>query len=186
VQTFADSVPIRGYEGRTDSLPGKIPSRPVAGGLVLDHRGWPLGFGPLPRKKCLPDEQLFQNRRVQTASPTEPHTLDCTTHFARLTNFENPPRKTVCMGATMVSFAVGAQRQGQPRLPPRLQRGWLPPQVERKNGESSPRFPAQGVTAEIPLSIPLPPIPRDGSSGMSTGMGDPSPARRSQGNDAVS
>src|SRR6266699_3708698 len=58
--------------------------------------------------------------------------------------------------------------------------------VVNKNGESSPRFPAQGVTAEIPLTIPLPPIPRDESSGMSTGMGDPSPTRMSQGNHAVS
>ena len=55
-----------------------------------------------------------------------------------------------------------------------------------KTGESSRRFSAQGVTAEIPLTIPLPPIPRDESSGMSTGMGDPSLIGMSQGNHAVS
>jgi len=70
---------------------------------------------------------------------------------------------------------------------PALRRRRLPlPQAKRENGESSPRFPAQGVTAEIPLTIPLPPIPRDESSGMSTGMGDPPPIGMSQGNHAVS
>src|SRR5436190_19408209 len=47
---FADSMLIRG-EGGTDSLPGKIPSRPVAGGLALDHRGWPKQFWAASRKK---------------------------------------------------------------------------------------------------------------------------------------
>ena len=57
-------------------------------------------------------------------------------------------------GATVISFPSGAQRQGQPRLPPGLQRGWLPqPQVERKNGESLRRFPVLGL--ELNLLYPF-------------------------------
>jgi hypothetical protein len=45
----------------------------------------------------------------------------------------------------------------------RLRRGWSPPpQAKEKNGESSPRLPAHGVMAEIPLTIPLPPVLGDG------------------------
>jgi hypothetical protein len=45
-------------------------------------------------------------------SPVEPHTLDGLTHSARLTSFENPPQKTVCMGATVISFR---SRRAAPR-----------------------------------------------------------------------
>jgi hypothetical protein len=94
-----------------------------------------------------------QNHTRWTVSPTPQGSQVWKTHF----------RKQSVWGLPWSLFAVGAQRQGQPRLPPRLQRGWLPqPQAEMKNCESSPRFPAQGVTAQIPLSIPLPPVLRDG------------------------
>jgi hypothetical protein len=109
-----------------------IPSRPGGGSTrsAVNEAG-PTVLGRFPQKS-LRAKQLFQNRRVQTGSPTEPHTLDCLTHSARLTSFENPLPKTICMGLPWSLFAVGAQRQGQSKLPPRLQRGWLPLQAETK------------------------------------------------------
>lgn len=55
--------------------------------------------------------------------------------------------------------------------PMRCHAGLPPPQAKRGTGESSPRFPAQGVTAEFPLPIPLPPVLGDGSLGTGAGTG---------------
>jgi hypothetical protein len=62
-------------------------------------------FWAASRKKSLRDEQLFQNRRVQTGNPTEPHTRDCLTHSARLTSFENPPQKNSLYGGYLGLFS---------------------------------------------------------------------------------
>lgn len=62
-----------------------------------------------------------------------------------------------------------------PTWPPmRCHAGLPPPQAKEKDGESSPRFPAQGVHGRVPLSIPLPPVLRDGSLGTGCGTGHPS------------
>jgi hypothetical protein len=91
VQTFAHSMPIRDIGAKRFPQRRWIPARPGGGSTrsAVNEAG-PTVLGRFPQKS-LRAKQLFQNRRVQTGSPTEPHTLDCTTHFARLTSFENPP-----------------------------------------------------------------------------------------------
>ena len=68
----------------------------------------------------------------------------------------------------VVNKSGGAEQSWRPQSrhefgQPRLRSGWLPlPQAKEKTGESSPGFPVHGVTAEIPLTIPLPPVLGDG------------------------
>jgi hypothetical protein len=100
--------PLEEIGGRRNSPPEVDSASPRRSSI----NGLSPSFGPLPAKKCLRAEQLFQNRCVQMASSTEPHTLDCLTHSARLTSLENPRQKTVCMGATVVSFR---SRRAAPR-----------------------------------------------------------------------
>jgi hypothetical protein len=103
VQTFADSMPIRETGGRRHSPPEVDSASPRRSSI----KGLSPSFGPLPAKKCLRAEQLFQNRCVQMASSTEPHTLDCLTHSANAPQIRKPTSGNDLQGgSTVMSFRI--------------------------------------------------------------------------------